>query len=221
MEETNTTTENNTPAVEQNTAPVSAPARRTFAPRTGGTAGGQKSFGSRGPNSGGPRRSGPRADSEFDQKTLLARRVTRVVAGGRRFSLAVLVALGDKKGKIGLGVGKALDTALAINKATRDAKKNMFKIGLTKDSSLPHDVHAKYSTSKVYLFPNKSKGVVAGSAVREILVLAGIKNVTAKIFSGSKNKMNIAKATMEALSVFGKPVLNVKRPKVAEVKEDK
>lgn len=221
MEDTNTTTENNTPVVAEASTPVSAPARRSFAPRSNGPAGGQRSFGSRGPNSGGPRRSGPRADSEFDQKTLLARRVTRVTSGGRRFSLAVLVALGDKKGKIGLGVGKALDTALAINKATRDAKKNMIKISLTKDLSLPHDVHAKYSTSKVYLFPNKSKGLVAGSAVREILVLAGIKDVTAKIFSGSKNKMNIAKATMEALSVFGKPVLNVKRPKVVEVKEDK
>ncbi len=221
MEDTNPTTENSTPVVAPASAPVSAPARRPFVPRTGGAGGGQRSFGSRGPNSGGPRRSGPRPDSEFDQKTLLARRVTRVTSGGRRFSLAVLVALGDKKGKIGLGVGKALDTALAINKATRDAKKNMIKITLTKDLSLQHDVHAKYSTSKVYLFPNKSKGLVAGSAVREILVLAGIKNVTAKIFSGSKNKMNIAKATMEALSVFGKPVLNVKKPKVVEVKEDK
>ncbi len=221
MEDTNTTTENNTPVVAETSAPgVAAPVKRAFVPR-GNSTGGQRSFGSRGPNSNGPRRSGPRPDSEFDQKTLLARRVTRVVAGGRRFSLAVLVALGDKKGKIGLGVGKALDTALAINKATRDAKKNMVKITLTKDLSLPHDVHAKYSTSKVYLFPNRSKGLVAGSAVREILVLAGIKNVTAKILSGSKNKMNIAKATMEALSVFGKPVLNVKRPKVAEVKEDK
>lgn len=223
MEDTNTTTENNTSstvvgnseATAVNKAPSRFPSRGKFA------TGDQKSFGSRGANSSGPRRSGPRPDSEFDQKTLLARRVTRVVAGGRRFSLAVLVALGDKKGKIGLGVGKAVDTALAINKATRDAKKNMFKISLTKDLSLPHDVHSKYSTSKVYLFPNKSKGLVAGSAVREILVLAGIKNVTAKILSGSKNKMNIAKATMEALSVFGKPVINVKRSKVSEVKEDK
>jgi len=220
MEDNNTTTENTAPvAPVATTAPASAVpahARRPFVPRSN-TGGGQRSFGSRGP--GGPRRNGPRQDTEFDQKTLLARRVTRVTSGGRRFSLAVLVALGDKKGKIGLGVGKALDTALAINKATRDAKKNMIKIDLTKGLSIPHDIKAKYSTSKVYLFPNKSKGIVAGSAIREILVLAGIKDVTAKIFSGSKNKMNIAKATMEALSIFGKPVVTVKRPKVVETKE--
>lgn len=153
--------------------------------------------------------------SDFDQKTILARRVTRVVAGGRRFSLSVLVALGNKKGQVGLGVGKAIDTALAINKAARNAKKNMIKLDLTKNLSIPHDVKVKYSTSKIYLFPNKSKGIVAGSAIRDILVLAGIRDVTAKIFSGSKNKMNIARATMKALAVFGKPVLlnekNVKK----------
>lgn len=223
MEENNTTTENTAPTAAPQT-PVavtqSAPAhaRRPFIPR-GNSTGGQRSFGSRGGPGGGGGRRGPRPDTEFDQKTLLARRVTRVTSGGRRFSLAVLVALGDKKGKIGLGVGKALDTALAINKATRDAKKNMIKIDLTKGLSIPHDVHAKYSTSKVYLFPNRSKGLVAGSAIREILVLAGVKDVTAKIFSGSKNKMNIAKATMEALSIFGKPVVTVKKPKVVETKE--
>ncbi len=142
-----------------------------------------------------------------------------MVAGGRRVSLAVLVAVGDRKGKIGLGVGKAIDTALAINKATRDAKKNMIKVDLTKNLSIPHDVHAKYSTSKVYLFPNKSKGIVAGSAVRDLLVLLGAKDVTAKIFSGSKNKMNIARATFKALSTFGNPVVNTRKAK-PEVKEE-
>lgn len=207
MEETKNTTQNS-----------NAP-KRTFTPRAGGTSGGQRSFGPRG--AGGHR--GPRRDdgrsSEFDQKTILARRVTRVVAGGRRFSLAVLVAIGDKKGRIGLGVGKAIDTALAINKATRDAKKNMIKVDLTKKLSIPHDVKAKYSTSKVYLFPNKSKGIVAGSAVRDMLVLVGAKDVTAKVLSGSKNKLNIARATFEALSIFGKPVSSIKKPKV-EVKEE-
>lgn len=232
MEETKTTTENATPTVAPVTtpAPAGAPARRTFAPRTNNSfGGGQRSFGtgSRGPGGAGGRRGGrdDSRSSEFDQKTLLARRVTRVTSGGRRFSLAVLVALGDKKGRIGLGVGKALDTALAINKATRDAKKNMIKVDLTKGLSIPHDIHAKYSTSKIYLFPNKSKGIVAGSAVREILVLVGAKDVTAKILSGSKNKMNIAKATLKALSVFGHPIVAAKkiRPKAdaVEAKENK
>jgi small subunit ribosomal protein S5 len=151
---------------------------------------------------GGDRR--PRVERpkpEFDQKILAIRRVTRVVAGGRRFSLSVAIAIGDKRGSIGLGTGKAIDTSIAINKAIRDARKNMITLKLTKDGSLPHDVSAKYGSARVMIMPNKEKGLVAGSAARDLLVLAGVKNVTSKILSGSKNKLNNGRAAFMALSM--------------------
>lgn len=141
-----------------------------------------------------------RPKPEFDQKILSIRRVTRVVAGGRRFSFSVALAAGDKKGAIGLGLGKAGDTSLAINKAIRNAKKNMVKLKLTKTMSLPHEISAKFSGSYIMLMPNKGRGLVAGTVVRDIAKLAGIKDITGKILSGSKNKLNNAKAVMKALS---------------------
>ena len=167
---------------------------------------------SRGPSTGAPRRSfgggrggerRPRAERpkpEFDQKILAIRRVTRVVAGGRRFSLSVAMAIGDKRGSIGIGTGKAIDTSLAINKAIRSARKNMITLKLTKTGSIPHEVGAKYGSSMVMIMPNKEKGLVAGSAARDLLVLAGVKNVTSKVHTGSKNKLNIGQATFTALS---------------------
>lgn len=146
-----------------------------------------------------PRTSFERPKPEFDQKMVSIRRVTRVVAGGRRMSFAVALAIGDKKGSLGLGTGKGGDTAIAITKALRQAKKNMFKIKTTKDMSLPYEVNAKFTSSKLVLGPNKDKGLVAGSTVRDMLILAGIKNVTGKINSGSKNKLNNARVTYKAL----------------------
>ncbi|MFA6077013.1 MAG: 30S ribosomal protein S5 [Candidatus Paceibacterota bacterium] len=143
-----------------------------------------------------------RSKPEFDQKILNIRRVTRVVAGGRRFSFSVALVAGDKKGSVGLGLGKAGDTALAINKAVRNAKKNMVKLNLTKTMSIPHELSAKFSSSKVVLIPNKGRGLVAGSVVRDIVKLSGMKDITGKIISNSKNKLNNAKAVMEALSAI-------------------
>jgi small subunit ribosomal protein S5 len=151
-------------------------------------------------NSGRRSSSFNRPKPEFDQKILSIRRVTRVVAGGRRFSFSVALVAGDKKGSIGLGLGKAGDTSLAINKAVRNAKKNMVRLKLTKTMSIPHEVSAKFSSSQVILRPNKGRGLVAGTVVRDIAKLAGIKDITGKILSGSKNKLNNAKAVMEALS---------------------
>ncbi len=144
-----------------------------------------------------------RPKPEFDQKILDIRRVTRVVAGGRRFSFSVALVAGDRKGGVGFGLGKAGDTALAINKALRNAKKNMIKLKLTKTSSIPHDLSAKYSSSKVVIMPNKGRGLVAGTVIRDVLKLAGVKDVTGKILSKSKNKLNNTKATMQALSEIG------------------
>ncbi|MFA5841259.1 MAG: 30S ribosomal protein S5 [Candidatus Paceibacterota bacterium] len=137
---------------------------------------------------------------EFDQKILNIRRVTRVVAGGRRFSFSVAIVAGDKKGSVGLGLGKAGDTALAINKALRNAKKNMIRLNLTKTMSIPHEISAKFSSSYIMLKPNKGRGLVAGSVVRDIVKLAGVKDITGKILSNSKNKLNNAKAVMAAFS---------------------
>ncbi|KKQ02254.1 MAG: 30S ribosomal protein S5 [Parcubacteria group bacterium GW2011_GWB1_36_5] len=151
-----------------------------------------------------------RPKPEFDQKIINIRRVTRVVAGGRRFSFSVALIAGDKKGSVGLGLGKASDTALAINKAVRNAKKNMIKLDLTKTMSIPHELSAKFSSSRVILIPNKGRGLVAGSVVRDIVKLSGMKDITGKILSNSKNKLNNAKAVMEALLVisskYAKPI---------------
>jgi len=150
-----------------------------------------------------------RPKPEFDQKIISIRRVTRVVAGGRRFSFSVSLVAGDKKGNVGLGLGKAGDTSLAINKALRSAKKNMVKLALTKTMSIPYETKAKFGSSKVTLMPNKGRGLVAGSVVRDIINLAGVRDITGKIHGGTKNKLNNAKAVMEALkpisSKYSKP----------------
>jgi len=140
------------------------------------------------------------ADREIEHNMIDIRRVTRVVKGGRRFSFSVLVVAGDRKGKVGIGLGKAGDIAEAINKALRQAKKGMLAVPLTKNSSIPHETAAKFGGSRIVLRPAPGRGIIAGSAVRVILDLAGIKAVNGKIISPSKNKINNAKATMLALS---------------------
>lgn len=141
---------------------------------------------------------GPR--SEFNQKILDIRRVTRVSKGGRKFSFSVSMAIGNKKGKIGIGTGKAGDTSFAIQKATKNAEKNTFQIKMTKNNSIPHQVEAKYNSARVLIIPAKGRGVIAGSALRDIIELGGLKDINGKIISGSKNKLNIAKAAIKAFS---------------------
>lgn len=160
-----------------------------------------------GPRRGGDRggRRGPRTEREkpeFDQKTIAVRRVARVVAGGRRFSFAVVIVAGNRKGKVGVGVGKASDTSLAIDKALRNAKKHMVTLKLTKENSIPHETYAKYCSARVMIRPAQGRGLVAGSSVRTVLSLAGVTNVSSKLVSRSKNKLNIARATMQALGAF-------------------
>ncbi|MBU1046750.1 30S ribosomal protein S5 [Patescibacteria group bacterium] len=141
--------------------------------------------------------------SEFDQKIIKIRRVTRVMSGGRRFSFSVAMVLGNKNGKVGVGIAKAGDTALAIEKAVKNAKKNMIELKLTKNNSIPYDVENKYCASVIKILPTKEgKGLSAGSAVKTVLELAGITDVTAKVLSRSKNQLNIAKSTIEALRDF-------------------
>lgn len=146
---------------------------------------------------GGPR--APRERSEFDQVTIAVRRVARVMAGGRRFSFSVAIVIGDKKGRVGVGLGKGADTALAIDKAVRDAKKHLITVTRTDSNSIPHDVRAKYASSTVEIMPSPGRGVVAGSAMRSVLELAGVTDVIAKIHTRTKNKLTIARATVDAL----------------------
>jgi small subunit ribosomal protein S5 len=100
----------------------------------------------------------------------------------------VTLAIGDKKGSMGVGVGKAGDTTLAINKAFSDAKKNMIKLRLNKRGTIDHEVKAKYKSARVMLMPNQGRGVVVGSAMRVMVELAGITDITGRVISGSKDK---------------------------------
>ncbi|MEI8130427.1 MAG: 30S ribosomal protein S5 [bacterium] len=178
----------------------------------GGSRGGAAGAGARpgGSRPGGRRPFTERAKPEYDQKILAIRRVTRVVSGGRRMTFSVALAIGDRKGMVGLGTGKAIDTSMAIQKAQKAAKKNMLKLKLTKTQSLPHDISAKFSSARVMLMPNRGRGLISGSATRDMLLLAGVKDVTTKILSGSKNKLNNARATMKAFEAIGTKVIHHK-----------
>ncbi len=190
-----------TPTNNQATAQAPAQARP---PRSGGFNAGGRGGGQR---PGGRGRGGPRAEkpkSEFDHKVVDVRRVTRVVSGGRRFSFSVTLVLGDRKGRVGVGLGKAGDTSLAIDKAQRDAKKNMITLNLTKTGSIAHELEAKYGSSRLVIRPAPGKGVVAGSSLRTVLVLGGVHDVTSKIYSRTKNKLNNARAAMVALEQIAK-----------------
>ena len=164
-----------------------------------GSSGSRKGGSSRGGSGGGRGAKTERPRSEFDNKMIQIRRVTRVVSGGRRFSFSVAVVAGNRKGSVGVGVGKAADTASAIEKALKDCKKNMINVSLNNEMMIPHGVDAKYTSARVMILPAPGRGMVAGSSVRNVLELAGIKNVTAKIISGSKNKLNNARAAVKAL----------------------
>ncbi len=201
--------------LETNTAaPVAdAPVVETAAPATDAAAaparGGYRGAPSRGRGGPGGRDGGrgrpraPRERSEFEQATLEVRRVARVMAGGRRFSFSVTVVIGDKKGRVGVGLGKGADTALAIDKAVRDAKKHLITVKRTSENSIAHDVSIKYSSSIVTIIPSPGRGVVAGSAMRTVLEHAGVTNVIAKILTRTKNKLTIARATVAALASAG------------------
>lgn len=169
----------------------------TRTPNTRG--GGRGTLRGRSPRAGGRGGRAPRERGEFEQVTIDARRVARVMAGGRRFNFSLVVVIGDKKGRVGVGLGKGVDTALAIDKATRDAKKHLFIIPRTASGSIPHQVQAKYASSIVEIIPSKGRGLVAGSAVRTVLDFAGVTDVVTKIHSRSKNKLTIARATVAAL----------------------
>lgn len=139
-----------------------------------------------------------REKPEYDQKLLDLARVTRVVKGGRRFRFRATLVIGNRKGKVGVGVGKGPDVAEAIRKAYSDGQKNLI-VAPIKKNTIAHDVDYKLGSAKVMLKPaREGRGIVAGGAVRAVVDLAGIKDIVSKSL-GSSNKLNVARATIEAL----------------------
>lgn len=162
-------------------------------------------FGGRGP--GGLRRrtsfSEKKAD-EFQEKTLDIRRVTRVVAGGKRMRFRVTMVVGDGKGRVGVGIAKGLDVAGAIDKAKTAARKNVIRVPL-KGRTIPHEVEAKFSAAHIRLKPAiEGHGLRAGGAARIVLSLAGIRDIVAKTLGRTPNKLTNALAAMEALKMLKK-----------------
>ncbi len=144
-------------------------------------------------------RRGADKKDDFDQRILDIARVTRVMAGGKRMRFRACVAVGDKKGKIGVGVAKGADVTIAVNKAVNKAKRTMIDVPMVNDT-IPHEIYNKFGAAKLIFKPTKTgRGVIAGGVVRVVLELAGIKNITSKIL-GTNNKLNNAKCTVEALS---------------------
>jgi small subunit ribosomal protein S5 len=143
-------------------------------------------------------------DEEWKQKLLEVRRVTRVVAGGKRLSFRVVMVIGDFKGRVGVGVAKGKDVARAVEKAIFQAKKNIFEVPII-NGSIPHEVEAKHSSAKILIKPGKKgRGLIAGGAARVVLSFAGIKNATAKMLGRTTNRLTNAVATVEALKKLRK-----------------
>lgn len=147
---------------------------------------------------GGPRP--PREKSEFDSKMLDLARVARVTKGGKRFSFRATMVIGDRKGRVGVGVAQGKDVQQAMQKSTNAARKHMITVTL-RNATIPHEVFYKYHSAVVLMKPaSPGSGVKAGGPVRVIAKLAGIDNVTAKLIERTGNKINIARATLGALS---------------------
>jgi len=138
---------------------------------------------------------------EFEEEVLQVDRVTRVVKGGRRLSFRATVVIGNRKGKVGVGLGKATEVSIAIQKGVTQAKKDIVHVPIIRDS-IPHDIYVKFKATRLMMLPaSAGTGLKAGSSTRKILELAGVKNVLSKRF-GSGNRINLAKATIKGLKML-------------------
>ena len=145
------------------------------------------------------------ATPELQERVVFINRVSKVVKGGRRFSLSALVVVGDGKGNVGIGMGKSAEVPLAIQKGIEDAKKNMFFVPVTDEGTIPHDVEGHFGAGRVVLKPAvPGTGVIAGGPVRALCELAGIKNILAKSL-GTSNALNIIKAAAEGMARLESP----------------
>lgn len=172
----------------------------------GGRGGGRD--GGRGGRGGGPRRDGRGGDVQvevdYEEKNIEVARVTRVTKGGKRMRFRALTVIGNRKGRVGFGLAKGVDVALATGKATTQARKALLTVPMIYET-IPHPVEAKFAAARVLLKPApKGTGIKAGGAVRIVLELAGVPNVVSKIL-GSSNKINNVKATFAALKRLRAP----------------
>ena len=148
---------------------------------------------------------------ELQERVVYINRVSKVVKGGRRFALTALVVVGDGNGNVGVGMGKSQEVPIAIKKGIEDAKKNMFKVPLTEEKTLPHEILGIYGAGRVLLKPaTPGTGVIAGGPVRAIMELAGVTDVLTKSL-GTSNAMNIVKAAAEGLKSMESPEQVAKR----------
>jgi small subunit ribosomal protein S5 len=140
--------------------------------------------------------------TEWLKRVVAIDRVTKVVKGGKKMSFRAIIVVGNEKGKIGVGVGKAGDVITAIKKGVTDGKKHIISIPLTNSNSIPHPTSGKFGAAKLILRPSApGSGVIAGSSIRTVLELAGIKNILSKQL-GSNNLLNNARATINGLSTL-------------------
>ena len=153
------------------------------------------------------RRGNKKEKSEFDQYILDLARVTRVTRGGKQLSFRACVVLGDRNGRVGFGVAKGKDVQIGVEKAVRQAKKNIVEVPII-DETIPHPINCKFKAAAVFLKPApKGSGIIAGGPVRMLLELAGVPNVSAKIMGKTKNKISIVKAVLSALQMFKQEAL--------------
>ena len=158
--------------------------------------------------------------SEFDSKLVDLARVVRVSAGGRRFRFRAVVVAGDRKSRVGVGVAKGADVAQAIEKATRKATKSLITVPIVQDT-IPHVVEATFGASRILLKPQKKgRGLVAGGVTRVIAEKAGIKNISAKTITRSRNKLNNALATLAAIRKLQVSETKSKEPEKKEVEPE-
>ena len=147
------------------------------------------------------RRTLPKENKEFEEEVIAIDRVTRVVKGGRRLRFRATVVIGDKKGRVGIGIGKSNEVTGAISKAITKAKKSLITIPLINDT-IPHEIKHKFKAAKILLMPAApGTGIIAGGAIRKVVGLAGIKNILGKSI-GSNNKLSTTRATFEALGLL-------------------
>lgn len=162
----------------------------------------RRGFAGRGKKMGG--RDGERQPDEFEQKVIDLARVTRVMAGGKRMRFRACVAIGNKKGRVAIGLAKGADVTIAVTKAVNKAKKNFVDVPIVNDT-IPHEIRQKYGAARILFKPARiGRGIIAGGAVRIILELVGIKNITSKIL-GTNNKMNNVKCAILALKNLQHP----------------
>ena len=151
-----------------------------------------------------------RIKDEFETKLLDLARTSHTRAGGKRMGFRAVIIIGNKKGKVGLGLAKGKDVALAVEKATRAARKNIIEVPIVGDT-IPHEIFSKFGAAKILLKPQrKGRGLVAGGTVRVICSLSGIKNISSKVLGRTSNKLNNAMATINALKKLNYAITRTK-----------